>query len=135
MPVDLAIDPNTRDLVISPRNDFSIRTGTEVVKQRINNRLTIVAGEWPLDPSDGHLGSHMKDLMRMPSMQVETDAPRVIREALEPMEDIIVHECDVTIDPNNKRRLVVALSYAIIEPDGSETDDEQTLTTNISITE
>lgn len=135
MPLDLAIDPNTRDLVISPRGDFSVRTGNEVVKQRIINRLRIPSGEWHLDPTGGVLGSRMKDLMRMPTFQVETDAPRVIREALEPMDDIIVHDVDVSRDVKDSRKLNVTLSYSITEPDGTETGDEQTLSTNLSITE
>lgn len=135
MPLDLALDPNTRDLVISPRFDFSVRTGTEVIKQRITNRLRIPAGEWHLDPTDGTLGSHMKDLTRMPTFQVETDAPRVIREALAPMDDIIVHEVLVTIDPKNAKKVNISLTYAAIEPDGTEIGDEQTLATNISLTE
>lgn len=134
MPLDLAIDPNTRDLVISPRSDFSLRTGTEVVKQRILTRLRIPAGEWHLDPTRGTLGSRMKDLMRMPAFQVVTDAPRVIREALEPMEDLIVHDVECAIDPKNARKLNLMLTYSVVEPSG-ETGEEQTLTTNIPITE
>lgn len=134
MPVDLAIDPNTRDLVISPRSDLSLRTGTEVVKQRITTRLRIPAGEWALDPTDGLLGSHMKTLLRMPVFQIVTDAPRVIREALEPMEDIIVHDVSVVPDAKDSRKLIVSLRYSVIEPDGTETD-EQDLTTDIAITE
>lgn len=134
MPWDLALDPNTRDLIISPSGDFSVRTGGEVVKQRIVTRLRIPAGEWHLDPTNGILGSHMKDLMRMPIFQVQADAPRVIHEALEPMEDIIVHDVQCSIDPKDSRKLNVVLVYAEVEPDG-ETGDEQTLATNLLITE
>lgn len=135
MPLDLAIDPNTRDLVIAPHGDIAVRTGGEVVKQRITNRLRIVAGEWHLDPTNGTLGSRMRELMRMPAFQVVTDAPRVIREALEPMDDVIVHDVQVAIDPNDQRRLAISLKYAEVEPDGNEIGDDQTLATNLSITE
>lgn len=133
MPVDLAIDPNTRDLIVSPRGDFSLRTGNEVVRQRIINRLRIAAGEWHLDPTEGTLGSHMKDLMRMPTFQVETDAPRVIHEALEPMEDVNILDVQCAIDPKDSRKLNVALTFSVVEPEGTTGDDE-TLATNITIT-
>lgn len=135
MPWDLALDPNTRDLVISPRSDFAVRTGSEVVKQLIITRLRISAGEWHLDPTGGMLGSRMKALMRMPAFQVETDAPRVIREALEPMDDLLVHEVLVNVDPKNARRITIGLSYSVVEPDGTSTGDEETLTTDLTITE
>lgn len=132
---DIALDPNTRDLVISPRSDVSAVTGTAVTEQRVRNRLVIRQGEWILDPTDGQLGSHMRDLARLPIAQAVTDAPRVVREALEPMDDIHLHDVQCSINPKDQRILQVQITYSVVEPGGFTPGDEQTLTTDISITE
>lgn len=131
MSFDLAIDYNTGDLKLSPRRDIDVRTGTEVLAQRIRVRLRVIQGEWVLDPENGALGSRMIDLMRMSIWQAELDAPRIIREALEPMDDIQINSVTCQIDPKDNRRLIVGLQYTSLET--GTAGEEETLDMTVAI--
>lgn len=130
---DLAIDYNTGDLKIAPNNDFGVRTGREVVEQAIRARLRIHAGEWALDPTEGQLGSHMIDLMRAPIERALVDVPRVIREALAPMDTIDILDVTATLSDKDKRIINVDLRYAVSDAATSSLGDEQQLLTTVQI--
>ena len=134
MPTDLAIDYNTGDLKIAPSNDIGVRTGTEVLEQRIRVRLRAHAGEWHLDPTDGQLGSHLMDTTRLPTWRALTDVERVVREALAPMTDIHVRGVNASIDPKDERKITIDLAYSIVEPTGETDNNETTLSTSLTIT-
>lgn len=96
MPVDLAIDLNSGDLLIAPNNDAEIRSGQDLVNQRIRVRLKIWRGQWTLDPTNGTLGSGLRDALRLPMNMALQAIPLLVREALTPMEDILVTDVEAT---------------------------------------
>lgn len=128
---DLAIDYNTGDLRLAPSNDFAVRSGTEVVQQRIRVRLRIIQGEWPLDPTGGQLGSRLVDAMRSPSWRAMEEIALVIREALEPMEDIRVRSVEVNVDAKDSRKINVLIAYLATENVGAADEDVQNFTTTL----
>jgi len=121
---DFAINYNTGDFLISPRNDLALRTGRVTVDQRIRVRLRIRVGEWLNDPSEGTLGSRLKETFNIPTWRAAQELELVIREALEPMEDIQIQTLDVTVDPKDARQVNVRLTYAIAEDDAEVTQDD-----------
>jgi len=126
---DLAIDYNTGDLIASPTHDLDVRTGVGVIEQRIRVRLRVWYGEWDINPT---LGSRIHDVMRMPSWRALTEAELAIREALEPMTDIIVQNVAIELDAEDERKLNVRLTYAVVEPEGEPTDSF-VLTTSLRV--
>jgi hypothetical protein len=130
LPTDLAIDYSTGDLKISPTKDIDVRTGLKTVEQRIRVRLRIIQGAWSLDPTNGTLGSRLREIFRMPSWRAVGELELVIREALEPMDDLRLQRVNVTIDDKDKRILHVLIGYAAIE-EGDEETDVQTLETTV----
>jgi hypothetical protein len=134
MSTDLAIDYNTGDLMIAPSNDVGIRTGTETLEQEIRIRLRVHAGEWPLDPWGGLLGSHLEDAARMPTWRALTDVERIVREALAPMENLHVRSVDSRIDPKDERKILIDLTYSVVEPTGETADTTTTLSTSLTTT-
>lgn len=118
MPLDLALDYNTGDLKIAPNKDIERRVGEATIEQRIRVRLRIFQGEWALDPTGGQLGSRLHDVSRLPSWRAAQEAGLVIREALEPMDDIRVQDVQVSVDDKNVRILDVTILYAHVDPSG-----------------
>jgi phage gp46-like protein len=132
MGLDLAMDYNTGDLKIAPNKDLERRIGEATVEQRIRVRLRIYQGEWALDPTDGQLGSRLHDVTRLPAWRATQEAGLVIREALEPMDDIRVQDVQVSVDDKNVRILDVVILYAHVEPNGQLGGTVQ-LTTSITV--
>jgi len=128
---DLAIDYNTGDLIVSPNSDLSVRTGQGVVEQRIRVRLRVHYGMWDVDPS---LGSRLYDMLRMPDTRAQQTAELTVREALEPMTDIIVHDVSVSIDEDDSRKVNITITYAMIE-DSEDPADALTTTTTLGVGE
>lgn len=130
MAVDLAIDYNTGDLILSPNRDLEIRVGDDVISQRIRVRLRISQGDWLLDPTNGTLGSRMLDVLRLPVDVAMAEVELVIREALAPMTDIRINSVDVKLAelPN---AFIVQLVYTAAFDD-IDTTESTTLTLNIA---
>lgn len=118
MAVDLAIEYNTGDLLIAPNGDFDRRVGEDTIEQRIRVRLRIYQGEWMLDPTNGTLGSRLHEVARLPDFRAVQETSLIIREALEPMDDITIQDVQVIIDPNTRTKINVTISYAHVDPDG-----------------
>jgi hypothetical protein len=52
--VDIALDPSTHDLLLSPGGELSLTSGVpQAAAQRITIRLALFLGEWFLDTSAG----------------------------------------------------------------------------------
>jgi hypothetical protein len=133
MAVDLAIDYNTGDLVLAPNFDFAVRTGTEVTSQRIRVRLRAIAGEWTVDPTGGQMGSRLIDVLRLPAWRAEAEAEDVIRQALEPMEDIKLRAVKVSVNEDNVRSLNVTVTYVPVEEGDEALGSDEELTTTLTI--
>lgn len=131
MATDIALDYETGDLVISPTKDLDLRTGPKTIDQRIRVRLRIIQGAWALDPSNGTLGSRIRDLFRQPVWRSAAEAELVIREALQPMDDISLQAVNVEIDDKDKRKLNVQIAYVASEDEGEDDVDVQTLQTTV----
>ena len=134
MAVDLAIDFNTGDLLVSPNNGVEIRTGQATVDQRMRVRLKVYAGRWELDPSGTGLGSRLHDAKRYPVWRAVTEIGLMVREALEPMEDISVQDVIVTENPEDAKTVDFTVIYTMVEEEEVETA-ERTFTDSITLIE
>lgn len=109
---DIATDPNTGDWLFSANRDLQAAVETQVVAQRIRNRLRIVRGSWPLDPSDGALGSDLAVSLHSERGRAIREAPLAVREALAPMDDISI--LNVSVE-EGARSLTIVLEYVVTQ--------------------
>jgi len=116
MAFDLAIDYNSGDLILSPHIDIERRVGIDTVQQRVRVRLRIHQGEWPLDFTGGTLGSRLFEALRYPQWRAQSEIGLIVREALAPMDDIIVNDVQVTI--TGPRTVSVVILFSMVEPGG-----------------
>ena len=123
MSLDLAIDFNTGDLILSPNRDIERRVGVDTIQQRIRVRLRIRQGDWPLDFTGGSLGSRLREALRYPMWRAETEIPMIVREALAPMDDIVVDDVQVAV--SGPRTILVSIFFSIIEPMGSPSPTQE----------
>lgn len=125
--MDIAIDFRTGDLLLTANRDFAGISGPDEIVQRIHMRLVIERGTWLDDPSDGQLGSRLGDLSGMKAGRAIGEADVLIREALAPMQDIIIE--DVVVEMNEDERTLEAhITYRDIQdPNESEIDTTSTI--------
>jgi phage gp46-like protein len=126
---DLAFNAEIGDLLFSPSLDLLGATGDGLTTQRIYVRCKIPRGTWQYD-EDGTLGSRITSVSRSVAAQQVQDLPNLVREALEPMDDIHVDDVQVQVDDEN--RLIVSVSYTPID-DTSDSVDPVPLSTLPSI--
>lgn len=131
MSFDLAIDYTTGDLIMAPNHDILGRTGPDVYEQRIRIRLKIKKETWISDPTDGELGSNLLDLARVSAARAAGEMEQYVREAIEPMDDIILGDIDAQIDPENPRAVMVSISY---QPRLDEGEEDAGTMQSISLT-
>lgn len=117
MPVDFAIDFVTGDLVLSPSGDAELRSGIGVIEQSIRSRLRIARMKWPLDPTDGTLGSGLYDVFRLPTDMAITTVPLLVREALEPMREILVMDVQAAVNKDEIKQIDISLTYKLVNAD------------------
>lgn len=130
MALDLALDKRG-DLRIAPNSDLEVVTGQATVDQRIRVRLLIEAGEWELDPTNGTLGSRLRDALRLPVWRAQQEIPLMVREALEPMDDISIHDVIAEVDTLDPNGINLTITYSMIENDGTAAADNLTTTLTI----
>lgn len=107
MAYDLALD-GTGDLLFTGIHDLQGATGDVLTQQRILLRCKIPRGGWAYD-EDGTLGSRLATISRSPSAKQLQEAPSLVMEALEPMDDISVQDVQVATDDDG--RLVISVAY------------------------
>lgn len=113
MPYDFAIDTKTGDWLFSANRDIQGVEGDQVIQNRIINRLRIERGTWPLDPTDGALGSRLRSLTRVSRARALKEARLYVEEALAPMSDDI-SVTDVVVEEQGVSAIKLTISYDII---------------------
>lgn len=122
MAVDLAIDFNSGDLLIAPNNGIEVRTGQATVDQRMRVRLKVFAGSWELDPTGTLLGSRLHEAKRLPVWRAIVEVGLMVREALEPMDDVDVQDVIVTQNPQDAKSVDFTVVYSMVG-EGDVADD------------
>jgi len=110
---DLAISSHG-DLIFAPGKDLEYVEGTQLINQRIINRLRIKRGSWIFN-RDSSLGSDLDSTMGRPQEQQLANIPHLISEALIPMEEEIDVQ-DIQIFPD-VRGFSAAIQYSLVQPD------------------
>jgi hypothetical protein len=114
MPTDLALNfSNEGDLVFAANRDLQVVTGPDLIKQRIMVRL-FIQKPWDYDPTGGTLGSRLYDVTHYQRRRALSYVELIVREALEPMNEIRV--TDVVIkETDDERRIEIYIQYVIID--------------------
>ncbi len=122
MAIDLAIDYNTGDLLVSPNNDIDLRFSEQTIEQRIRVRLKMRQGQWLLDPSNGRLGSRIHETFRLPVWRTLTELSQIVKEALAPMRDITVNDVTAEVNAEDPTAIDIVITYALLDQGGAQTD-------------
>lgn len=110
---DLALDLQTGDLVFNANLDLASVVDYNVITQRIHTRLFIERGGYIYDDS-GRLGSRLGTIgLRLPMDKSHEILPGLVREALEPMDDIIITEIEVH-DPGEESVIEQGMVHLVI---------------------
>jgi len=130
MATDLALSRVTGDLIATPNNDIGVISGLAVTEQRIRTRLKIPHGDWEItlgfEEDDLALGSRLLEMSRVPMWRAVEEIPLVVKEALEPMEDIRVVEVIAQPREDYPTEVEFTVIYTIVEDDSES--EELTLT-------
>lgn len=110
---DLALDLESCDLIFGPHTDLLNAAGDVVTRQRMLVRCKVPRGTWVYD-EDGTLGSRLYQISGRPSGQQINQAPTLVEEALEPMDDIHVGLVRAGVTDDN--RLLLAVNYQPLDP-------------------
>jgi hypothetical protein len=132
---DIASDAKTGDWLFTANTDIQGVAGEQVIEQRVINRLRIYQG-WTLDPSNGQLGSRIKDALRLTTDRGLIELPLMVREALNPMRDIQIIDVSAQISPDNSRAVTVRIEYQAIDTDIAdfvEADAAEAITVELDI--
>ena len=114
MPWDFMRDSQTGDWWFSGNMDYSGVTGDMLIQQRVSINLKIPRGSFVYD-SAKTLGSRLYDLLQSDFERGLRDAPDIIREALEGMDDISIDEIQV-VPTDDPRQLRVRINYHPLVP-------------------
>lgn len=90
---DLKIDPATGDLTWDTNLDLAAVSGIEILRQRISTRLKIELGSFIYNTD---LGSRVRSIFQMGIPNTDQNLEMLVRDALEPMDDIIVTDIAIT---------------------------------------
>ena len=108
---DFGLDPATGDFIFGANHDLMGVSGEDLDRQRISVRLKIPLGTFAYDETE-LLGSRLRSAQRLPMERGLAEIPKLVEEALEPMEDIDVRSVTVAEDEDDPGKAVVILKYA-----------------------
>lgn len=118
---DFALHPETGDWLFAANADIQGVSGEQVIEQRIRTRLRI-SQPWDLDPTNGTLGSSIREMARLQRGRIVRELPLAIKEALAPMTDIQIQ--DVAVSEYGDTAVLVEIEYLggdpEIEPSAAE---------------
>lgn len=132
MPIDIAYDFSAGDIVIAPNKDVDRRTGLSLIDQRIRMRLKIFQGSWLYDPTGGTLGSRLSEATRMPIFRAIQEVPLLVREALQPMDDIDVTNVTCEADPLDSSAVELTVFFNLLDESGQTTLEDLSTTVTIA---
>jgi hypothetical protein len=115
MATDLALDPATGDLLAAPNKDLALCQGQATVEQRIRVRLRVIAGSWDADPT---LGSALREAMRMSTPHAVQVIPLMVKEALSPMDDIVVRDVQCNVNAKDGSAVDFIVEYSMASDQG-----------------
>lgn len=113
---DLALDGESGDFIFGPHRDLLEVTGPELTNQRILIRCRIPLGSYIYEPA---VGSQLQVISRQPSERQLREAPTLVEQALEPMQDIHIISINPEITDDNRLHVGVDWSPAV------SSDEEQ----------
>lgn len=125
MAYDFAIDSKTGDWLFTGSRDIQGVAGDQVVQQRIITRLKIIRGSWPLDPTNGLLGSRLSDALHLPRQRAFNEIQLWVEEALSPMRDVSLIEVFADEVAADSRAMKVTIKYQILNVDNIDLGDLQ----------
>lgn len=120
---DVALDGETGDIIFGPGRDLLGSSGPELNLQRILTRCKIVRGSFVYDPDDT-LGSRLNEISRYTTDRQVREAPPLVMEALEPMDDISVSSVEAEITEDN-RLLIIVQYQPVVSDDEAEIPVEE----------
>lgn len=112
---DFMRDLQTGDWRFSGDRDYAGVTGTMLIQQRVSINLKIPRGSFIYD-ADKSLGSRLYELLHSDFERGLRDAPDIVREALDGMDDIAIDTVTVTPDENNPSAIRVRIAYHPLVP-------------------
>ena len=112
---DFLRDPATGDWLFSGDRDYSGVTGNMLIQQRVSINLKIPRGSFVYD-TDKSLGSRLYALLNDDFERGLRDAPDIIREALDGMDDIAIDDIEVTQAETDSRQIRIRIAYHPIVP-------------------
>lgn len=120
MAFDLALSEHN-DLIFAANRDLLGVGGVELVEQRIKLRIKMERGSWVYDINQD-LGSNVHRALGKVYDLAASEIPTWVRQALEPMEDIQVHEVQMRQPVDNSQLAEIVISYEILTAPGETTD-------------
>lgn len=120
MAFDLALSEHN-DLIFAANRDLLGVGGVELVEQRVKLRIKMERGSWVYDTNQD-LGSNVHRALGKVYDLAASEIPTWVRQALEPMEDIQVHEVQLRQPSGDSQLAEIVVSYAILTAPGETTD-------------
>lgn len=116
---DLALDRDSGDLMFGPASDLLGCTGEILTNQRILVRSRIPRGSFIYD-KDNTLGSRLFSISGASKKRQLAELPPLLREALEPMDDISIQSIDA--QPLADGRVEATVRYQMNSPSQNESE-------------
>lgn len=125
---DLEIHSRSGDLIWTGSRDLLEISGERLDQQRIGVRLRIMEGSFHYD-EEGALGSRLHQSLRWSLERAQAEIPRMVTEALEPMDDIKVANVEIAVSEEDPRQIGIVISYVKLlsttDPEEGEDDREE----------
>jgi hypothetical protein len=119
-------------LVFNANGDLAAAVGDNVVAQRIHTRIIIPLGSFIYNPN---LGSRLRGTsLRAPMNKGAQEISAVIREALQPMDDIEISEINVVPSETDPTSMTAHIAYRplSVPDDPNSATGEESLSVDLS---
>lgn len=130
---DLALDPDSGDLLFGPTHDLLGVTGTNLTDQRILTRCKIPRGTYTYDET-GSLGSRLYTISGSPIERQAREGPALVQEALEPMADVNIDSIDVGLTDDDRVFMTVKYSPVVRADEGDVIQPDPSIAYSANVT-